>query len=249
MRKKIVAGNWKMNNNLEESISLVRQISDNIKDPDRQIMIAPSFVNLYPVINELKNSKIEVLSQNFHQKENGAYTGEISVNMLKSLGIKTSIVGHSERREYFSETDEILKEKADIAIKNNLNIIFCIGEGLEDRINNNHFKIIEKQLRKSLFHIKQDDWNKIILAYEPIWAIGTGETASPLQAQEIHSFIRSLLKEKYNKELSENISIIYGGSCKSNNARELFSQKDIDGGLIGGASLRAKEFIDIYNSF
>ena len=212
-------------------------------------MIAPSFVSLKTSIDYLKNKDIEVVSQNVHQKNNGAYTGEISAKMLSSIGIKTTIIGHSERREYFNETHEILKNKVDTSLENSINIIFCFGEELKDRKNNNHFTIISNQISESLFHLSSSDWDNIILAYEPVWAIGTGETASSDQVQEMHSFIRNFIAQKYSTELAQKISILYGGSVKPNNAKEIFSMEDVDGGLIGGASLNSKDFFSIVNSF
>jgi triosephosphate isomerase len=212
-------------------------------------MIAPSFVSLKTSIDYLKNKDIEVVSQNVHQKNNGAYTGEISAKMLSSIGIKTTIIGHSERREYFNETHEILKNKVDTSLENSINIIFCFGEELKDRKNNNHFRIISNQISESLFHLSSSEWDNIILAYEPVWAIGTGETASSDQVQEMHSFIRNFIAQKYSTELAQKISILYGGSVKPNNAKEIFSMEDVDGGLIGGASLNSKDFFSIVNSF
>ena len=212
-------------------------------------MVAPSFVSLKTAIDSLNDNDIEVVSQNVHQSNDGAYTGEVSAKMLSSIGIKTTIIGHSERREYFSETHEILKNKVDISLQNSIKIIFCFGEELKDRKTNNHFNIISNQISESLFHLSSSDWNNIILAYEPIWAIGTGETASSNQVQEMHSFIRNFIAQKYSNELAQKISILYGGSVKPNNAKEIFSMTDVDGGLIGGASLKSKDFFSIVNSF
>ena len=177
-----------------------------------------------------------------HQAKNGAFTGEISAEMLKAIGIKTVILGHSERRMYFNETDEALAEKVNAIIENELETIFCFGELLEDRKSDNHFKVVENQLKKGLFHLEAKDWKSIILAYEPVWAIGTGETASPEQAQEMHAFIRGIIEKKYNKEVADNVSILYGGSVKPANAEEIFSKPDVDGGLIGGAALNVADF-------
>jgi triosephosphate isomerase len=206
-------------------------------------------VSLKTSIDYLKDKDIEVVSQNVHQKNDGAYTGEISAKMLSSIGIKTTIIGHSERREYFNETHEILKNKVDTSLENSINIIFCFGEELKDRKNNNHFRIISNQISESLFHLSSSEWDNIILAYEPVWAIGTGETASSDQVQEMHSFIRNFIAQKYSTELAQKISILYGGSVKPNNAKEIFSMEDVDGGLIGGASLNSKDFFSIVNSF
>jgi triosephosphate isomerase len=212
-------------------------------------MVAPSFVSLKTAIDSLIDNDIEVVSQNVHQSNDGAYTGEVSAKMLSSIGIKTTIIGHSERREYFNETHEVLKNKVDISLQNSIKIIFCFGEELKDRKTNNHFNIISNQISESLFHLSPSDWDNIILAYEPIWAIGTGETASSNQVQEMHSFIRNFIAQKYSNELAQKISILYGGSVKPNNAKEIFSMTDVDGGLIGGASLKSKDFFSIVNSF
>ncbi|MDB2322255.1 triose-phosphate isomerase [Flavobacteriaceae bacterium] len=248
-RKKIVAGNWKMNNGLQETEHLINELLKETNHSGCKVMIAPSFVSLKTSIDYLKNKDIEVVSQNVHQKNDGAYTGEISAKMLSSIGIKTTIIGHSERREYFSETHEILKNKVDTSLENSINIIFCFGEELKDRKNNNHFRIISNQISESLFHLCSSEWDNIILAYEPVWAIGTGETASSDQVQEMHSFIRNFIAQKYSTELAQKISILYGGSVKPNNAKEIFSMEDVDGGLIGGASLNSKDFFSIVNSF
>ena len=248
-RKKIVAGNWKMNNGLQETEILINELLAETNHSGCEVMVAPSFVSLKTAIDSLNDNDIEVVSQNVHQSNDGAYTGEVSAKMLSSIGIKTTIIGHSERREYFSETHEILKNKVDISLQNSIKIIFCFGEELEDRKTNNHFNIISNQISESLFHLSSSDWNNIILAYEPIWAIGTGETASSDQVQEMHSFIRNFIAQKYSNELAQKISILYGGSVKPNNAKEIFSMKDVDGGLIGGASLKSKDFFSIVNSF
>ena len=248
-RKKIVAGNWKMNNGLQETELLINELAKETNHSGCEVMIAPSFVSLKTSIDYLKNKAIEVVSQNVHQKNNGAYTGEISAKMLSSIGIKTTIIGHSERREYFNETHEILKNKVDTSLENSINIIFCFGEELKDRKNNNHFRIISNQISESLFHLNSSDWDNIILAYEPVWAIGTGETASSDQVQEMHSFIRNFIAQKYSTELAQKTSILYGGSVKPNNAKEIFSMEDVDGGLIGGASLNADDFMAIVNAF
>jgi triosephosphate isomerase len=248
-RKKIVAGNWKMNNGLQETELLINELAKETNHSGCEVMIAPSFVSLKTSIDYLKNKDIEVVSQNVHQKNNGAYTGEISAKMLSSIGIKTTIIGHSERREYFNETHEILKNKVDTSLENSINIIFCFGEELKDRKNNNHFRIISNQISESLFHLSSSEWDNIILAYEPVWAIGTGETASSDQVQEMHSFIRNFIAQKYSTDLAQKISILYGGSVKPNNAKEIFSMEDVDGGLIGGASLDSKDFFSIVNSF
>ena len=249
MRKQIVAGNWKMNNGLQETEILINELLAETNHSGCEVMVAPSFVSLKTAIDSLNDNDIEVVSQNVHQSNDGAYTGEVSAKMLSSIGIKTTIIGHSERREYFSETHEILKNKVDISLQNSIKIIFCFGEELKDRKTNNHFNIISTQISESLFHLSSSDWDNIILAYEPIWAIGTGETASSDQVQEMHSFIRNFIAQKYSNELAQKISILYGGSVKPNNAKEIFSMTDVDGGLIGGASLKSKDFFSIVNSF
>lgn len=249
MRKKIVAGNWKMNNDLEQTKILIDEII--AKKPENtaaKIVIAPSFVNLYTAVKQTSGTNIIVAAQNMHQSENGAYTGEVSVNMLKSINVNTVILGHSERRFYFGETNSILSEKVSTALKHNLTVIFCFGEELKDRHSGNHFNIVENQLKEGLFHITENDWKNIVLAYEPVWAIGTGETASPEQAQEIHAFVRGLLESNIGKTIAEQTSILYGGSVKPDNAKEIFSKPDVDGGLIGGAALKSDDFIAIINA-
>ena len=238
-----------MNNGLQETEILINELLAETNHSGCEVMVAPSFVSLKTAIDSLNDNDIEVVSQNVHQSNDGAYTGEVSAKMLSSIGIKTTIIGHSERREYFSETHEILKNKVDISLQNSIKIIFCFGEELKDRKTNNHFNIISNQISESLFHLSSSDWNNIILAYEPIWAIGTGETASSGQVQEMHSFIRNFIAKKYSNELAQKISILYGGSVKPNNAKEIFSMRDVDGGLIGGASLKSKDFFSIVNSF
>ena len=245
MRSKIVAGNWKMNKTSSGSKKLVKGIRKSIKKlklKNTRVIIAPTYVNLQRVSRKSRKSAIEVAAQNMHQADSGAFTGEISAAMLKSIGVKIVILGHSERREYFGETDALLAQKVDQALKNKLEIIFCFGEVLEDRKNENHFKVVESQIKNGLFHLSADAWKNLVLAYEPVWAIGTGETASPEQAQEMHAFIRNLVAEKYNVSVADNVSILYGGSVKPANAKEIFSKEDVDGGLIGGAALNADDF-------
>ncbi|MBA6153807.1 triose-phosphate isomerase [Gelidibacter maritimus] len=249
MRKNIVAGNWKMNNDLSETETLIREIKQQNKIADVEVMIAPSFTNLWQAFNSLKDSSVEVIAQNMHFAESGAYTGEVSAAMIKSLGVKTVILGHSERRAYFNETDEVLAKKVDAAIKNEMRIIFCFGEELNDRKSGNHEQVVENQIKNALFHLEASRFENIVLAYEPVWAIGTGETASPEQAQDMHAFIRKTLADKYNQDLADSVSILYGGSCKPSNAKEIFSKPDVDGGLIGGAALNADDFFAIVNSF
>ncbi len=249
MRKKIVAGNWKMNNDLPQTEVLLQELLSQSKTSVAEVMVAPAFTNLQLAYKTLKGSYIEVIAQNMHFAPHGAYTGEVSAPMLKSVGIKTVILGHSERREYFGEDNTLLKQKVDAALEHEMHIIFCFGEKLQDRKSANHFKVVKQQIMHVLFHLPEHAFNSIILAYEPVWAIGTGETASPEQAQEMHAFVRDLIAQKYNSVIAQNVSILYGGSVKPTNAKEIFSKPDVDGGLIGGASLNAKSFMEIVNSF
>lgn len=249
MRKNIVAGNWKMNNDLPQTQTLITDLKKQAHTSNSEVMIAPTFTNLWHAFESLRLSNIEVVAQNMHFAENGAYTGEISANMLKCIGIETVILGHSERRAYFNETDDMLAKKVDSALKNEMRVIFCFGEELADRKSGNHEKVVEDQIKNALFHLPEHSWKDIILAYEPVWAIGTGETASPEQAQEMHAFIRKTLRDQYNDAVAENTSILYGGSVKPGNAKEIFSKADVDGGLIGGAALNAEDFFAIVNAF
>jgi triosephosphate isomerase len=247
MRKNIVAGNWKMNNNATQTSALINGLKEaiGVLDVTPRVIVSPTFVNLSLAIDAVEGSVIEVAAQNMHQSANGAYTGEISADMLTSIGVKSVILGHSERRTYFGENDQLLAEKVNTALENNMEVIFCFGELLEDRKSGNHFAVVESQLRNALFHLEDSAWTNIVLAYEPVWAIGTGETASPEQAQEMHAFIRDLIKETYTSEIAENVSILYGGSVKPGNAVEIFSKEDVDGGLIGGAALKVEDFTAI----
>ncbi len=249
MRKKIVAGNWKMNLNKDESIQLVSEISKEIENVDfgnNRVIVAPVSVNLASVVaNKGNDTRIEYASQNMHFAEKGAYTGEVAAAMLKGINVGITILGHSERREYFNEDDALLKQKVDAAMANDIEVIFCFGEKLEDRKAENHFVVVESQIKNALFHLEKSNWKNIVLAYEPVWAIGTGMTASPEQAQEMHIFIRNLIKENYDSEVAQNVSILYGGSVKPTNAKEIFSKPDVDGGLIGGAALKADMFAAI----
>ena len=249
MRRKIVAGNWKMNNGLIQTESLIVELKKQTKESNAEVMIAPTFTNLWHAFEVTRQHNIEVIAQNMHFAENGAYTGEISAGMLKSIGIQTVILGHSERRAYFNETDEALAKKVDAGLANGMDMIFCFGEELADRKAGNEEAVVESQIKNALFHLGAEDFKHIILAYEPVWAIGTGETATPEQAQDMHAFIRKTLASKYGEEVSESVSILYGGSVKPNNAQEIFSKPDVDGGLIGGASLKAEDFYAIVNAF
>ena len=249
MRKKIVAGNWKMNKNSEETEDLINDLIDKFPtDTQVKVILAPTFINLASAVDHLEFTPIEVAAQNMHQNENGAYTGEISADMLKSVGVKTVILGHSERRAIFNETDEIISQKVSTALQHDMTVIFCFGEELKDRKSDQHFNVVENQLRDGLFHISNDSWRQVVLAYEPVWAIGTGETASPEQAQEMHLFIRETVRHRFGSDIAEAVSILYGGSVKSDNAKEIFGKPDVDGGLIGGAALKAADFLAIVNA-
>ena len=249
MRKHIVAGNWKMNNGLIQTKTLISELKQQKKTSDAEVMIAPAFTNLWPAFEATRQYPIEVVAQNMHFADAGAYTGEISAGMLKSIGIQTVILGHSERRAYFNETDNDLAKKVDTALANEMRVIFCFGEELDDRKAGNHEKVVESQIKNALFHLEASAFKSIVLAYEPVWAIGTGETATPEQAQDMHAFIRKTLADKYSSETANSVSILYGGSVKPNNAKEIFSKPDVDGGLIGGASLKADDFFAIVNAF
>jgi len=248
MRTKIVAGNWKMHKNAEETEDLLNELIDKLPtDKEVQIIVAPTFVNLSSAVEHLQFTNIIVAAQNMHQAEGGAFTGEISADMLNSIGVTTVILGHSERRAYFHETDALLASKVNTALKHAMTVIFCFGEELKDRQSGNHFNLVENQLTDGLFHLEENAWENLVLAYEPVWAIGTGETASPEQAQEMHEFIRETIRKKYGNTVAESVSILYGGSVKPENASEIFSKPDVDGGLIGGAALKADDFAAIVN--
>ena len=249
MRKHIVAGNWKMNNDLPQTEVLISNLKMQSQNSNAEVMIAPTYTNLWHAFEALRQSNIEVIAQNRHFAENGAYTGEVSATMLQSVGIKTVILGHSERRAYFNETDELLAKKVNAALDHNMRVIFCFGEELADRKSGNHQQVVETQIIKALFHLEAAAFGNIVLAYEPVWAIGTGETASPEQAQDMHAFIRKTLVRKYGNDVANSVSILYGGSVKPNNAKEIFSKPDVDGGLIGGAALNAEDFYAIVNAF
>lgn len=245
MRQKIVAGNWKMNKNIPETKQLINDLIENLPQTNARVIIAPSFISLTTAKAVALGSKVEVAAQNLHQAEGGAFTGEVSANMLLSAGVNITLIGHSERRQYQKESDALLANKVDTALKHEMEVIFCFGEELADRQKNNHFNVVHNQLTDGLFHLSAGAWRNIILAYEPVWAIGTGETASPEQAEEMHAFIRETVARKYDSSLAENVKILYGGSVKPSNANEIFSKPNVDGGLIGGASLVASDFIEI----
>ena len=248
MKKKIVAGNWKMNNNKAETAALIQSLTPFNFSTEVRVMVAPAFTHLVQAEALTQGSRIEVLAQNMNAAESGAYTGEISATMLSSIGIQKVILGHSERRAFYNETDESLKAKVATAITHDMEIVFCFGEELDQRKAGSHFELVKTQLETALFDLTPSQWSKVILAYEPVWAIGTGETATPEQAQEMHAYIRDLIASNYDQALADSISILYGGSVKPANAQSIFSQPDVDGGLIGGASLKADDFKAIIQS-
>jgi triosephosphate isomerase (TIM) len=252
MRKKIVAGNWKCNTNLQEGIELAKAVDNLVAvkaNDDVVVVLGVPFTHLTKVVETVNAARIGVSAQNCAAEPKGAFTGEVSAEMVKSTGARYVILGHSERREYYNETSDILNKKLELALKNNLIPIYCCGEPLQVREAGTQNEYVKKQLEETVFQLSADDFKKIIIAYEPIWAIGTGKTATAEQAQEIHAFIRSTIAEKFGREAAEETSILYGGSCKPDNAKELFANRDVDGGLIGGASLKAKDFLGIINGF
>ena len=253
MRKHIVAGNWKMNLTFTEADELLDELMTELEQTelprDTQVIVCPPFPYLEMTSDYANDSYFMVGAQNVSDQEKGAYTGEVSAEMLESCEIDYCIVGHSERRAYYGETDATVAAKVDRLLAHGLKPIVCVGEVLEEREAGRQFEVVKTQVEKGLFHLSAEQMKEVVIAYEPVWAIGTGKTATPEQAQEIHAHIRSLLTEKYGKELADDISILYGGSCKPSNAKELFACPDIDGGLIGGASLKAKDFMGIILSF
>ncbi|NCC99388.1 MAG: triose-phosphate isomerase [Bacteroidia bacterium] len=251
MRKNIVAGNWKMNKNLQEGVALATELKNVLagQTPKCEVIIGTPFIHLATVAELLKGSVIKVSAENCADKESGAYTGEVSAAMVKSTGAEYCILGHSERRAYYHEDFAILKEKVQLALANELKPIFCIGEIKEEREAGKQNDVVKAQLEGSVFNLSAADFSKIVLAYEPVWAIGTGLTATSDQAEEIHAYIRGLVAAKYGKEIAENTTILYGGSCNAKNAAELFAKPDVDGGLIGGASLKAPDFKAIIDAF
>lgn len=251
MRKKIVAGNWKMNLDYAEGISLFSEIVNMVRDEkkgDQLAVICAPYIHLNS-LSQLGAQVVSIGAQNCHQNESGAFTGEISAKMVKSTGCDYVIIGHSERRQYFAESDALLAEKTRIALLHGLTPIFCIGETLDERNNGDYFTVIKDQLTNGVFGLESSEFAKIVIAYEPVWAIGTGLTATSEQAQEVHAFIRKEIAAKYNEEIADDTTILYGGSCNPKNADELFAQADIDGGLIGGASLKSRDFVDIVKAF
>ena len=249
MRKKIVAGNWKMNKNLSEGTDLANELSEILasSSTDVEVILGVPFTHLDKVASISDN--FSVSAQNCSAQESGAFTGEISTKMILSTGAKYVILGHSERRAYHQENNADLAKKVDLCLSDNLKVIYCCGELLSERESGNHFEVVKSQIKEALFHLSDNQISRLVIAYEPVWAIGTGVTASSEQAQEMHAYIRSLFKDKYNVELAQGLSILYGGSCKPSNAKEIFSKEDVDGGLIGGASLNACDFSQIINAF
>ena len=252
MRSKIVAGNWKMNKKFDQADELLYQITEELNNNPLegvQLIICPPSLYLELATDFAENSEIKIGAQNVSEYISGAYTGELSVEMISSVDAEYCIVGHSERRKYFGETSIVLAKKVDNLLEYGLQPIFCVGEQLEDREAGKHFDLVKNHISEGLFHLSESEFSNIVVAYEPVWAIGTGVTASPEQAQEMHAYIRSVIAEKYGEAIAEETTILYGGSCNAKNAKELFANKDVDGGLIGGAALVAKDFITIARSF
>jgi len=251
MRKKIVAGNWKMNMTLQEGIALAKELNETLtaEKPNCGVVICTPFIHLASIAQFLDQDIIGLGAENCADKEKGAFTGEVSAAMVKSTGAQYVILGHSERREYYAETPEILKEKVKLALQNGLKVIFCIGESKEERVANKQNEVVKAELEGSVFNLTAEEFANIIIAYEPIWAIGTGLTATADQAEEIHAYIREVIAQQYGAEVAQATSILYGGSCKPSNAAELFAKPDIDGGLIGGASLKAADFKGIIDAW
>jgi triosephosphate isomerase len=249
MRQKIVAGNWKMNTNLHDGLELATAVNESAKTKtsDALVIVAPPFIHLSEIGKILTDVRLS--AQNCASESKGAFTGEVSVDMIKSTGAEYVIIGHSERREYYGETNDILAKKVNLALEAGLKPIFCFGEVLGEREAGNHFDVVKEQLKEGIFHLSAEDFSNVVLAYEPVWAIGTGVTASPEQAQEMHAFIREQTRENYDEKIADEMTILYGGSVKPGNAAELFSNPDVDGGLIGGASLKSEDFIQIVNAF
>ncbi len=252
MRKRIVAGNWKMNTTVAEGLELAQAVNEKAAkrhDETVGVAIAPPLTHLNTIISSLETTDICIAAQNCSAEASGAYTGEVSAKTLADMGVNAVIIGHSERRAYYHEDHAFLAQKVNRVLENNMKAIFCCGEVLSEREANRQNEIVSKQLADSLYHLNNDQIEQVVIAYEPVWAIGTGVTASSDQAQEMHAFIRAEIKNKYGAEVAENMTILYGGSCKPTNAQELFSNPDVDGGLIGGASLKADDFMGIVNAF
>ena len=244
-----IAGNWKMNLTVKEAREFAKEVATKVPAASsvESAICAPA-THLEALVELTKDSELSIGAENCHFEQSGAYTGETSPYVLNALGVKYVILGHSERRAYFNETDESLSKKVDTALKHGIRVVFCIGEELEDRKANKHFEVVGNQIKNGLFHLPAEAWQHLVLAYEPVWAIGTGETATPDQAQEIHHFIRKTIADKYGKDVADNVSILYGGSVKPDNAKEIFAKEDVDGGLIGGAALKADDFVSIIKS-
>ena len=251
MRKFIVAGNWKMNTTVPEGVALAKAVVEKAAEvpANVELVVAPPHTHLVSVAEALKGSKVALSAQNCADKEQGAYTGEISVSMLVSAGCAYTILGHSERRQYYGETDAKLVEKVRLALAAGLKVILCVGENLDEREAGKHFEVVAGQTKAVLYNFSAEQMASIVVAYEPVWAIGTGKTATAEQAEEIHACIRKVLADKFGAKVADDTTILYGGSCKPSNAKELFAQPDIDGGLIGGAALKADDFIEIAKSF
>lgn len=251
MRKNIVAGNWKMNTTLPQGVQLAKEVNEALAafKPACDVIICVPFTHLASINNVIDTNRLGLGAENCADHASGAYTGEVSAEMVASTGASYVILGHSERRQYYGENGEILRAKVALALANNLTPIFCIGEVLEEREAGKQNEVVKAQLEEGLFNLAEDYFSKIIIAYEPVWAIGTGKTATADQAEEIHAYIRQVIAERYNKEMADNTSILYGGSCKPSNAAELFAKPDVDGGLIGGASLKCDDFMGIVKAF
>ena len=251
MRKKIVAGNWKMNTTCQEGKELAKAVVAKAGEVPANVglIVAVPFTHLCCLSKVLEGSRVELSAQNCADHASGAYTGEVSVSMLKSVGCQWTILGHSERRQYYGETDEKLVVKTKLALEAGLGVILCVGENLDEREAGRHFEVVTEQTKAVLYHFTAEDLKSVVIAYEPVWAIGTGKTATAAQAEEIHACIRTVIAEKFGLEVADDMTILYGGSCKPSNAKELFAEKDIDGGLIGGASLKAEDFIGIALAF
>ena len=249
MRKKIVAGNWKMNKNLPEGVELSIQINQQVNENDVTVILCTPFIHLSETSKVISKKNLHLGAQNCATEESGAYTGEVSAEMVKSTGADYVILGHSERRSYYKEDNLTLNKKVKLALRNDLQPIFCCGEVLDEREAEKHFDVVKQQIEEGLFDLTAENFGKVIIAYEPVWAIGTGKVASSAQAQEMHKYIRDLIRTKYGSDVADDTSILYGGSCKPSNAKELFDNPDVDGGLIGGASLKAEDFLGIVNAF
>ena len=248
MRTKMVAGNWKMNKTLQEGVALATELKSKVINPGCEVVIGTPFIHLATIAQLIKDTPIRLAAENCADQASGAYTGEVSAAMVASTGAQYCILGHSERRAYYHETYDILRQKVLLALENGLKPIFCIGEVKEEREAGKQNEVVKAQLEGSVFNLTAEQWAKVTLAYEPVWAIGTGLTATPEQAQQMHAYIRSLVEKKYGKQAADDTTILYGGSCNAKNAAELFQNPDVDGGLIGGASLKADDFCTIISA-